>query len=70
VPGEKLKQKHIGRNCKEKKRGEETQARGGKKKQTKQTNKQTKAEVQERELTKRREVFGLSGGFFFSVGMF
>ncbi len=36
------------------------------KKQNKQTNKQTKAEVQERELTKRREVFGFSGGVFFS----
>jgi hypothetical protein len=53
--------------------GEEKRRRNsskGREKKTKQTNKQTKAEVQERELTKRREVFGLSGGFFFSVGMF
>jgi hypothetical protein len=53
--------------------GEEKRRRNSSKereKKTKQTNKQTKAEVQERELTKRREVFGLSGGFFFSVGMF
>jgi len=51
--------------------GEEKRRRNsskGREKKTKQTNKQTKAEVQERELTKRREVFGLSGGFFFFRG--
>lgn len=56
--------KNQGRDCKETKRGGETQARGGKKKQN-ITNKRTKAKVQERELTKRREVFGFSGGFVF-----
>lgn len=57
--------KNQGRDYKEKTRGEETQARGGKKKNQNKTNKKTKAKVQERELTKRREVFGFSGGFVF-----
>ncbi len=53
----------------EKRRRNSSKGRGGKKNKTnKQTNKQTKAEVQERELTKRREVYGFSEGLFFLRG--
>jgi len=65
VPGEKLKQKKIKDEIAKRRKEEEKLKQGeGKKKQNK-TNKRTKAKVQERELTKRREVFGFSGGFVF-----
>lgn len=68
MPGEKLKQKKIKDEIAKRRKEEEKLKQGeGKKKQNK-TNKRTKAKVQERELTKRREVFGFSGGFVFFRG--
>jgi hypothetical protein len=63
VPGEKLKQKNLGRDCKGKKRGEETQARGGGKKKTKQTNKQ-KPKYRKENLQNAEKFMGFREGFF------
>jgi hypothetical protein len=73
VSGEKLKQKNLGGDCKGKKRGEETQARGGGEKKTKQTNKQTnkqKPKYRKENLQNAEKFMGFRKGFFFSVGMF